>query len=50
MVVHAFNFITWEVEAGEFLSSRSAGLQSEIQNSQSYTEKPYFKQTNKQII
>jgi hypothetical protein len=51
VVVHAFNPSTWEAEAGGFLSLRPAGLQSEFQDSQGYTEKPYLektKQTNKQ--
>jgi hypothetical protein len=48
MVAHAFNPSTWEAEAGGFLSSRHAGLQSEFQDSQGYTEKPCLeKQTNK---
>jgi hypothetical protein len=33
---------TWEAEAGGFLSSRPAGLQSEFQDSQDYTEKPHL--------
>jgi hypothetical protein len=50
-VVHAFNPSTWEAEAGRFLIQ--IGLQSELQNSQAYTEKPCLKkqkqkQTNKQ--
>ena len=51
MLVHAFNSSTREAEAGGFLSSRQPGLQSEFQDSQGYTEKPYLekqKQTNKQ--
>jgi hypothetical protein len=43
LVAHAFNPSTWEAEAGGFLSSRPAGLQSEFQDSQSYTEKPCLK-------
>jgi hypothetical protein len=43
MVVHAFNPSTQEAEAGGFLSSRPAGLQSEFQDSQGYTEKPCLK-------
>jgi hypothetical protein len=31
--------------AGEFLSSRPAGLQSEFQDSQGYTQKPCLKKT-----
>jgi hypothetical protein len=48
-VAHAFNPSTWEAEAGRFLSMRPAGLQSEFQDSQDYTEKPCFrnKQTKK---
>jgi hypothetical protein len=44
VVVHAFNLSTWEAEAGEFLSSRTA------RDSQDYTEKHVLenKQTNKQ--
>jgi hypothetical protein len=51
VLVHAFNSSTREVEADGFLSSRQPGLQSEFQDSQGYTEKPYLekqKQTNKQ--
>jgi hypothetical protein len=58
VVAHAFNPNTWEAETGGFLSSRGQpGLQSEFQDSQSYTEKPWLekpkpsnqptKQTNK---
>jgi hypothetical protein len=45
VVAHAFNPSTWEAEAGGFLSSvrGQPGLQSEFQNSQSYTEKPRLK-------
>jgi hypothetical protein len=39
VVVHAFDPSTGEVEAGGFLSSRPACLQSEFQDSQGYTEK-----------
>ena len=42
MVVHAFNPSTQEAEAGQ------PGLQSEFQDSQSYTEKPCLEKTNKQ--
>jgi hypothetical protein len=45
VVAHAFNYSTWEAEAGGFLRTR---LQSEFQDSQSYTEKPCLKKTNKQ--
>jgi hypothetical protein len=42
MVAHAFNPSTWEAEA-------KPGLQSEFQDSWSYTKKPcLIKQTNKQ--
>jgi hypothetical protein len=49
VVAHAFNPSTLEPEAGGFLSSRGQpGLQSELQDSQGYTEKPCLKkQTNK---
>jgi hypothetical protein len=40
VVEHAFNSSTWEAEAGGFLSWRPAGLQSEFQDRQAYTEKP----------
>ena len=53
MVVHACNLSTQEAEAGGFLHSvqGNPGLQSEIQDSQSYTEKPCLKkkQTNKEM-
>jgi hypothetical protein len=45
---HALNPSTREAEAGGFLSSRPAGLQSEFQDSQGYTEKLSQKKTNKQ--
>jgi hypothetical protein len=49
VVVHAFNPSTREEEAGGFLSSRPAWLQSKFQDSQDYTEKPCLeKQINKQ--
>ena len=47
MVVHAFNPSTWEAEAGGFLSLRLPGLQSELQESQGYTEKPSQKKKKK---
>jgi hypothetical protein len=47
MVVHAFNLSTWEAEAGEFLSSRQAGLQS-LGQLEGYTEKPCLEKTNEQ--
>jgi hypothetical protein len=43
LVVYAFNPSTWEAEAGVYLSSRSACLQSEFQDSQGYTEKSCLK-------
>ena len=46
MVAHACNPSIWEAEAGGFLSSRP-GLQSEFQDSQSYTEKPCLKKKTK---
>ena len=52
MVVHACNLSTQEADARGFLHSvqGNPGLQSEIQDSQSYTEKPYLKkQTNKEM-
>jgi hypothetical protein len=51
-VAHAFNPSTWEAEAGGFLSSvrGQPGLQSEFQDSQSYTEKPCLEKQNKSII
>ena len=52
MVVYACNISTQEAEAGGFLHSvqGNPGLQSDLQDSQSYTEKPYLKkQTNKEM-
>jgi hypothetical protein len=46
-VAHAFNPSSWEAEAGRFLSSRPAWLQSEFQDSQGYTEKPCLKKKTK---
>jgi hypothetical protein len=46
VVVHTFNPSTREADAGRFLSSRPACVQSEFQDSQDsqgYTEKPYIK-------
>jgi hypothetical protein len=40
VVAHAFNPSTREAEAGGFLSSSPAWLQSEFQDSQGYIEKP----------
>jgi hypothetical protein len=45
LVAHIFNPSTREAEAGGFLSSRPAWLQSEFQDSQGYTEKPCLKKT-----
>jgi hypothetical protein len=47
VVAHAFNPSAWETEAGGFLSSRQPGLQSELQDSQGYTEKPCLKKPKK---
>jgi hypothetical protein len=41
VVAHAFNPSTREAEAGGFLSWRTAWSQSEFQDSQGYTEKPW---------
>jgi hypothetical protein len=49
MVVHAFNPSTLEALAEGFLSSRPAGLQSEFQDSQGYTEKPCLEKPIKKI-
>jgi hypothetical protein len=52
VVVHAFNPSTQEAEADRFLEFEASlpGLQSEFQDSQSYTEKPYLKKSkNKKI-
>ena len=46
VVAHTFNPSTWEAEAGRFLSSRTAWLQSEFQVSQGYTEKPCLGKPN----
>jgi hypothetical protein len=48
VVADTFNPSTQEAEAGEFLSSRPAGLQSEFQDSQGYPEKPCIKKPKKQ--
>jgi hypothetical protein len=47
MVEQAFNPSTQEAEAGRFLSSRPAGLQSDFQDSQDYTEKHCLKKNKK---
>ena len=49
VLVHTFNPSTREAEAGGFLSSRPAGLQSEFQDSQGYRE-TMSRKTNKQKI
>jgi hypothetical protein len=43
VVAHTFNPSTREAEAGRF----QAGLQSEFQDSQGYTQKPCLKKQNK---
>ena len=49
MVAQAFNPSTEKAEAGGSLGWGQPGLQSELQDSQGYSEKPYLKkQTNKQ--
>jgi hypothetical protein len=57
MVVHTFDPSTWEAGLGlglglglGFLSSRPAGLQSEFQDSQGYTEEPCLKKQNKKNV
>jgi hypothetical protein len=53
VVVHAFDPSTREAEAGGFLSSRLAwkpGLQSEFQDNQGNTEKPYLEKTTKKGV
>jgi hypothetical protein len=47
VVAHVFNPSTWEAEAGGFLSSRPAYLQSEFQ-ARDTQRNPVSKQTNKQ--
>jgi hypothetical protein len=47
VVAHTFNPSTQEAEAGRFLSSKPACLQSEFQDSQGYTEKPCLGKINK---
>lgn len=46
MVVHVFNPSTWDAEVDGSLCVW--GLQSQFQDSQSYTVRPWVKQTNKQ--
>lgn len=48
MVTHAFKSRAWWAEAGESLSSRSACLQSEIQDNWGYRWKLCLKQASKQ--
>jgi hypothetical protein len=43
VVALTFNPSTWEAEAGGFLIQGQPGLQSELQDSQGYTEKPCLK-------
>jgi hypothetical protein len=52
MVAHAFNPSTREAEAGRFLSDfrGQAGLQSEFQDSQGYTEKPCLELSHQKRI
>jgi hypothetical protein len=45
VVAHAFNPSTWEAEAGGFRGQ--PGLQSELQDSQGYTEKPCLEKPKK---
>jgi hypothetical protein len=45
VVAHAFNPSTWEAEAGGVQGQ--PGLQSEFQDSQGYTEKPYLEKPKK---
>jgi hypothetical protein len=46
MVGQAFNPNTWEAEAGDFLQVwGQPGLQSEVRDSQGYTEKPCLKKS-----
>jgi hypothetical protein len=56
VVAHAFNPSTWEADAGRFLKLNpkpktktefEAGLQSEFQDSQGYTEKPCLEKPKK---
>jgi hypothetical protein len=47
VVAHTLNPSTWEAEAGGFLSSGPACLQSEFQDSQGYPEKPCLEKQNK---
>jgi hypothetical protein len=49
VVVHAFNPTLGRQRQADFWVWGQPGLQSEFQDSQGYTEKPFFKkQTNKQ--
>ena len=45
VVAHVFNPSTWEAEADGFLGQ--PGLQSELQDSQGYTEKPCLRKKQK---
>ena len=49
MVAHAFSPSTWKAETGGSLQGQS-GLQSEFQNYQGYTEKPWLKKQPKFFI
>ena len=48
MVAHTFNPSTREADAGGFWVRGQSGLQSELQDSQGYTEKPCLKNKTKQ--
>jgi hypothetical protein len=48
VVAHAFNPSTWEAEAEDFWVWGQPGLQSEFQDGQGNTEKPYLKKPKKQ--
>ena len=43
VVAHAFYPSTWEVRQADFWVRGQPGLQSEFQDNQDYTEKPYLK-------
>jgi hypothetical protein len=48
MFLNTFNPSTWGTEAGRFLTWRPDGLQSEFQDSQSYTQRNPVSKINKQ--
>ena len=48
--MHAFNPSTQEAEAGGFLSREQPGLQSELQDSRGYTEKPCLEKTKQKRL